>query len=395
MPPKTLIVTIPPMRGGVPTKTRILALYLRSLGHDVTIAHYASLGFNPEDTAPSWKLPFGYRPKVSHTTCFGNFPCLSVGCYLPEFEFSNYRVSPLWEETFSGFDYHIAVGGTVMVSYPLDELKIPHLVWCASTLNDDRVERRHAMPALRRWVDNLVIDPIQRNMEQRVLTGDAKFMAVSRYALDTLVKVGGKRSQFDVMPVPVDTDVFSPGTPIKGRIGMAGRHTDPRKNVNLLIEAIGILRRKNIDVELHLTGEAVSPTVDYIMHKGLSDCVRFTGWIDDEDLPDYFRALDVFVFSSIKEGLGISGVQAIASGVPVVSTRCGGAEDYVIDDLTGYLTDMDPEQMADAIARILNNPSERQRLGGNARALASENYAPAKFHKNLRENWAALWGENP
>ena len=100
------------------------------------------------------------------------------------------------------------------------------------------------MPALRRWVDNLLIDPIQRNMEQRVLTGDAKFMAVSRYALDTLVKVGGKRSQFDVMPVPVDTDVFSPGTPIKGRIGMAGRHTDPRKNVNLLIEAIGILRRK-------------------------------------------------------------------------------------------------------------------------------------------------------
>ena len=56
---------------------------------------------------------------------------------------------------------------------------------------------------------------------------------------------------------------------------------------------------------------------------------------------------------------------------------------------------MDPEQMADAIARILNNPSERQRLGGNARALASENYALAKFHKNLRENWAALWGENP
>ena len=81
--------------------------------------------------------------------------------------------------------------------------------------------------------------------------------------------------------------------------------------------------------------------------------------------------------------------------MPVVSTRCGGAEDYVIDDLTGYLTDMDPEQMADAIARILNNPSERQRLGGNARALASENYALAKFHKNLRENWAALWGENP
>ena len=393
MAPKTLIVTIPPMRGGVPTKTKILALYLRSLGHDVTIAHYASLGFNPEDTAQSWLLPFGRKPKVSYTTCFGGIPCIRVGCYLPELEFSNYRVSSLWEGVVAGFDYHIAVGGTVMVSYPLDELKIPHLVWCASTLNDDRAERRQAMPLLRRWVDNVIIDPIQRDMEQRVLTRDAKFMAVSRYAMDTLVEIGGNPSQFSVMPVPVDTSVFSPGTPIKGRIGMAGRHTDPRKNVNLLIDAIGILRRKNLNVELHLTGEAASPTTDYIVHKGLSDCIRFTGWMADEELPDYFRALDVFVFSSIKEGLGISGVQAIASGVPVVSTRCGGVEDYVIDGMTGYLTDQDPEQMADAIARILCDPEERQRLADNARTLASEDYAPEKFYENVCNNWESLWGE--
>ena len=389
---KILIVTIPPMRGGVPTKTKILALYLRSLGHEVTVAHYASLGFNPDDTAPSWLLPFGRRPKVSHTTCFGGIPCMSIGCYLPELEYSNYRLSPLWEDVVTDFDYHISVGGTVMVSYPLDALKIPHLVWCASTLHDDRADRRQTMQKFRRWVDDVIIDPVQRKMEQRVLGGDAKFMAVSRYAMDSLIDIGGNPSQFNVMPVPVDTTVFSPGVPVKGRIGMAGRHTDPRKNVTLLIDAISILRQKNVDVELYLTGEPASPTTDYIAKIGLNDCIHFTGWIDDEMLPDYFRALDVFVFSSVKEGLGISGVQAIASGVPVVSTRCGGVEDYVIDGQTGYLTEMDPEQMADAIARILGNPLERQRLADNARSLAYEHYAPAKFHENVRKNWESLWG---
>ena len=69
------------------------------------------------------------------------------------------------------------------------------------------------------------------------------------------------------------------------------------------------------------------------------------------------------MFSSAQEGLGISGIQAMACGVPVVSTRCGGPEDYVIDGKTGKLAGNTPEELADAIAWIVADRTVAMKQG--------------------------------
>ena len=83
----------------------------------------------------------------------------------------------------------------------------------------------------------------------------------------------------------------------------------------------------------------------------------------------------------------------MASGVPVVSTRCGGPEDYVIDGKTGRLVNDDPEDMADAIAGICSDRAERDRMGRNARAHIEEFYGMQRFEETMSALWHKTWGD--
>ena len=85
----------------------------------------------------------------------------------------------------------------------------------------------------------------------------------------------------------------------------------------------------------------------------------------------------------------------MASGVPVVSTRCGGPEDYVIDGETGFLIDIDGGQLADAVERLIGDRQLRSTMGTNARRVAKGGYSPDGFHRGLAAAWQELWREQP
>ena len=112
-------------------------------------------------------------------------------------------------------------------------------------------------------------------------------------------------------------------------------------------------------------------------------------------LSEFYRSLDVFVFPSRKEGLGIAGIEAMASGVPVVSTRCGGTEDFVRDGETGWLVNEDPAEMADAIASIYTKRQVRGEMSRKAVSLITEQYSVEKFEENISTNWKLTWGDTP
>ena len=130
--------------------TEIMARFLKRRGHDVTVAHYATLTDDPDLVVPSWQSVTGKIPRTRTTTCFGDFPCVSVGCRFPELEFPYYLTTSRWKNVIRAHDRHIAVGGTVLVANPLVMMGVPHMMWCASTMLDDGVDRRAAMPAARR-----------------------------------------------------------------------------------------------------------------------------------------------------------------------------------------------------------------------------------------------------
>lgn len=95
---------------------------------------------------------------------------------------------------------------------------------------------------------------------------------------------------------------------------------------------------------------------------GVKDSIVFTGLRDD--VPELLAMSDLFVLSSINEGMGRVLVEAMAVGLPTVDTRVGGVPDVVVDGKTGFLVPpRDSNALANAIIRLLKDEDMRQRMG--------------------------------
>ncbi len=392
---RTLVMTLPPFDGGVPAKARWLCEELRARGHDVTVAYYATFGVEPDLNAPSWTFAAGRRPRSRAGTCFDGFQSVAVGSWAPELEFTYYQPSQRWSKLISAHDRHIAVGGQVLISYPLMAARVPHLVWCASSVDGDRADRVCAMPWPRRAFDHLFIAPRLRTMEREIFSGNGRIFGVSRYTARVLGG-GGERARIGHLPIPVDVAALMPPStpPQPGLIGFAGRINDPRKNISALFAAVARARRNGCEVRLVAVGAAPNAeTLAAVRKHGLENHVDFPGEVDRLRLARFYREIDVFVIPSHQEGLCIAGIEAMACGVPVVSTRCGGPEDYVRPGRTGQLVGSSDE-MADAIAALVNDRTLRAQLSQGARTVAETEYAPAVFREKLDTAWRATWGES-
>lgn len=391
---KTLILTLPPFTGGVPAKCAILARHLRGLGHEVTIAYYATLSDHPDLVAPSWRILSGARPASRKARVFGDFAGRAVGCWLPELEFSYYLPSSRWDALIAAHDRHVAVGGTTLVSYPLHRAGLPHMVWCACGMLSDRTDRHAAMSWPRRLIDSLITIPVQKVMERHILAGPGRILTVASSGRDELRGLGGTPGRVTTMPIPVDTGHFHPpARPAQaGTIGFAARLSDPRKNIGLLIQAVRLLNTRR-PVRLRLCGEPDPTWQARTAERG--DPIEWLGRVPYEDLPAFYGSLDVFAIPSHQEGFGIVGSEALACGVPVVSTRCGGPDDYVLEGQTGFLTGNTPEVMAERLEAIIADRALRQRMGEAGRRLVEERFSTAAFAHALAAAWGEVWGEAP
>jgi len=135
---------------------------------------------------------------------------------------------------------------------------------------------------------------------------------------------------------------------------------------DLLLVLVGSGAGQVISIEEQLRTEAESPRI-----RGK---VVFTGRVDN--VADYLRASDVFVFPTLDEALGMSIVEAQACGLPAVASRTGGVPDVVEDGVTGLLTvPGDERAMAAALRALLSDPARRRALGQAARSRAQETFS--------------------
>lgn len=396
-PARVLIATGPPaVFGGVAAKARLLAEHLIARGHPVTVAHYVPLSAGNGLNMGFPAALTGGSPQVRRYRDWDGVPFVAVGCRWPELESSYYRDSPLWRALIREHDRHIAVGGTVLPAAPFAAAAVPHLAWVATDAVTDRRDRMRAMGALRRIYESLVVRPRLVALEREVLAGPIRVLGVSRHSLQAIARVAPAPPMMARLPIPVDPGRFHPpDRPSKpGIVGCAGRFIDSRKNLALLIEAIAVLHRRGTTVRLVLAGEAPADFDRLIAAHELGDIVDFRGRLEHEQLPAFYRDLDIFALPSLQEGLAIVGIEAMASGVPVISTRSGGPEDYVRDNVTGVLVDFRAEAMADAIARVVADRDLRARLGAEARAIAVREYGPEVFARGLADAWRATWPED-
>lgn len=135
---------------------------------------------------------------------------------------------------------------------------------------------------------------------------------------------------------------------------------DSYKKVKLVIVGIGPLMNKLLKLTRRLD---------------LEKDVIFIGTVTFGDLVKFYASCDFFVMHSYWEGFGMTPQEALASGLPVVSSRAGGIPEFVKDDKTGYLVEVgDVEGMAKFMVKILKDPDLRNEMSKNARKLMVDEY---------------------
>lgn len=111
---------------------------------------------------------------------------------------------------------------------------------------------------------------------------------------------------------------------------------------------------------------------------GLEDCLDFTGY--RSDVGRIMGGLDVFVLTSRSEGFSLTTVEAMASGLPVVATRCGGPEEIIEQDRTGVLVNVGQlDEMARAVEEVRASPALGRRLGDAARRHVVREYSRSRM----------------
>jgi glycosyltransferase involved in cell wall biosynthesis len=190
---------------------------------------------------------------------------------------------------------------------------------------------------------------------------------------DIAAQLGVAPERMTVVPVGVDHTVFRPHadvTPQPGRIMVTSSSDVPMKGLVPLLEAVAKLRTER-DVELTVIGRpAEGGRVDRaIARLGLADAVRCVSGISDDELARLYGEAEVAVVPSLYEGFSLPAIEAMSCGVAVVATT-GGALPEVVgrDGETGLLVPPDdPGALAGAIARLLDDPALRARLGAAGR----------------------------
>ncbi|MFA4954199.1 MAG: glycosyltransferase family 4 protein [Patescibacteria group bacterium] len=118
--------------------------------------------------------------------------------------------------------------------------------------------------------------------------------------------------------------------------------------------------------------------------KGLSERVKFLGQRGHAELPEILHSGDIFVRASLSEGLGNSFLEAMAVGLPIIGTPVGGIPDFLTDGETGVMCQpRDPESIARAALRIVNESSLRAKLVEKGAALVKEKYGWEGIAKNI------------
>lgn len=215
-----------------------------------------------------------------------------------------------------------------------------------------------------------------------------RLVTVSPRLREELLGMGiGRPAQVEVIPLGLDLERFRrarPGVPVLRPalglgadvplLGIVGRLV-PIKDHATLFQAMALLEPRDPPAHLVVVGDGEErPRLDALAGRlGLGQRIHFLGW--RSDLETILPELDMVICASKNEGTPVAIIEAMAAGVPVVSTDVGGVADLVTHGETGWLVRAgDPPALAQAIRHLLGDAALRARLAAAGRPAALERH---------------------
>ena len=328
------------------------------------------------------------------------------GRYLPLSETFTYDLI----KGLNGFEHHVVASALENVQhFPLTTVVVPqseeHAWTLARQINARAVVCHFGPQAMLGMTTALAIDrpavtifhgdDISRLLRDHVWVGRYRAVAslgmhalcISDAGRQKLLDIGWPASQIDVIHLGVDTNRFAFVPPAERwparprRILMVARLVE-KKGVEVALDAMRRLRDRGCEVELRIVGDGPERTrIESLMRQWQLTNVSLLGALEHSLTRHEFREAHLYIQPSVtaesgdQEGIPVSLMEAMASGIPVVSTRHSGIPELVIDGQTGHLTgERDGEALAVAIERLTRDRASAERLAQAARARVEQEF---------------------
>jgi glycosyltransferase involved in cell wall biosynthesis len=255
--------------------------------------------------------------------------------------------------------------------------------WIATSLRDENRGRVRGLPWSRRLAAH-ANEPVLSRLERAVLRGASRVFGISEASRQSLAKAAGLPvDRVGVLPVPVDVERLTSendegwtARAQKPVVGFVARGDDPRKNLALTLDAFALIRQTLPDARLRVMGPRPS--------RALPDGVETTGEL--ASLADPLRECSLFLLTSHQEGFGIVAAEALAAGVPVVSTPSGGPEEMLRQSGGGVTTQgWSAREVADVALGLLGDSQRLLELRHAGMTYVRREHTPAMFADRLRE----------
>lgn len=245
--------------------------------------------------------------------------------------------------------------------------------------------------------ENPIVYRLANIMENSTRRFTDYYIAISNKIREQLLEDGVNDSKIGLIHHGIDTEKFAPREDESARalsrqwgkidgtflVGAIGR-IQAVKGFTYFIEACSKLNQKYPNTfRFVLIGEGSQreELEKVISQEGLSDVFHFSGF--REDIDSCLRALDCYVSSSLSEGLGLSVMEALSTGVPVVTTGVGGVKDFTRNEENSLVVEpKNSEHLAKAIERIYNDPNLVRTLKKQAREDITSSFSLEIMGKN-------------
>lgn len=326
------------------------------------------------------------------------FTCRHVGSQWAEVEACRYQPRGALTEMLNSYDLVQIVAGSPAWGKVARDVLPPVALQVATLAAVERVRRqsieRSPVGAWRRLMTRLT----SRIELEALDCADVVFVENDWMQEFVTQRLGEERVVF--APPGIDTSIFCPkpvgDSVTEPYIFSVGRFADLRKNVPLLFRSYAAFSQSMDHApNLVLAGKNGPSVSDWAIADslGVRDKIRFLREVPFDQLAELYQNAMMFVSSSDEEGFGMVIVEAMASGVPVISTRSGGPQTILTNGVNGLLVDVgDVDGLARAMTQLHTDPSLARKMGDAARRTAEEKYSLEATGKKFIDKYIELLG---
>lgn len=234
-------------------------------------------------------------------------------------------------------------------------------------------------------------------MQKRVSRRLPKIITVSEFSRDDISRAYRiPKNKFDVVPNGINTELFYPLPHVPrepGRIIVTNSADTALKGLYYLLQAVEMVSKKR-KVKLIVIGtpKKNGGIVKLIKTLKIAHLVRFTGRISNEEFVREYAKASMAVVPSLYEGFGLPVGEAMACAVPVITTT-GGALPEVAGDAAEIVPPANPEAIADAIIRLMDDPKRAKALGEAGYRRVIENFTWKKAAENVVKTYREVMSD--